>query len=200
MKIDTATFRTSALDLEACPPSRMPEFAFVGRSNVGKSSLINMLTSTKELAKTSSVPGKTQLINFFDINRTWSLVDLPGYGYAKLSKQKQNDFNTNVSGYLTGRENLKHVFALVDSRLEPLEGDLAFIEWLQACDLPVSIIFTKADKLSKLKVEASMSTYLDTLRETWEELPPTFCTSSVTQRGKDEVLKYIQNIIDNTVK
>ena len=190
-KIDTATFRTSALNLEACPPSWLPEFAFVGRSNVGKSSLINMLTDTKELAKTSSVPGKTQLINFFEINRAWHLVDLPGYGYARLSKQKQHDFNTHVSGYLTGRENLKHVFALVDSRLEPLEGDLAFIEWLQACNLPVSIVFTKADKRSDTIVHNHAQQFLQQLDEWGIQAERAFSCSAKTRAGRNDILQFI---------
>jgi GTP-binding protein len=200
MKIETATFRTSALNLEACPPSWLPEFAFVGRSNVGKSSLINMLTGTKELAKTSSVPGKTQLINFFEINKSWSLVDLPGYGYARLSKQKQHDFNTNVSGYLTGRDNLKHVFALIDSRLEPLEGDLAFIEWLQACDLPVSIIFTKADKSSDTRVQNHAEQFLHKLDEWGIQAERAFSCSAKTRAGRNDILQFIEKKLPKKTK
>ena len=200
MKIESATFRTSALDLEACPPSWQPEFAFVGRSNVGKSSLINMLTGKKELAKTSSVPGKTQLINFFDINRSWTLVDLPGYGYARLSKSKQNDFNINVSGYLTERENLKHVFALVDSRMEPLEGDLAFIEWLQACRLPVSIVFTKADKSSEATVENHAQQFLQQLDEWGIQATKAFSCSAKTRTGRNEILQFIGTMLPKKKK
>ena len=200
MKIETATFRTSALDLEACPPSWQPEFAFVGRSNVGKSSLINMLTGKKELAKTSSVPGKTQLINFFDINQTWSLVDLPGYGYARLSKAKQNDFNINVSGYLTGRDNLKHVFALVDSRMEPVEGDLAFIEWLQACKLPVSIVFTKSDKSSDTTVENHAKLFLQKLDEWGIQASKAFSCSAKTRAGRNEILQFIETMLPKKTK
>jgi GTP-binding protein len=192
MKIETATFRTSALTLEVCPPSTFPEFAFVGRSNVGKSSLINMLTGKKELAKTSSVPGKTQLINFFDINQHWSLVDLPGYGYAKVSKKKQGDFNVNVSGYLTGRQNLKHVFALIDSQLEPQDGDLAFIEWLDVCDVPFSIVFTKTDKSAEHKVHNHAKQFMEKLAEWNLEVGAVFTCSSKTNLGKNQILQFIE--------
>jgi GTP-binding protein len=193
MKIEIATFRTSALTLDVCPPSNYPEFAFVGRSNVGKSSLINMLTGKKELAKTSSVPGKTQLINFFDINEHWSLVDLPGYGYAKLSKQKQGDFNVNVSGYLIGRLNLKHVFALIDSQLEPQGGDLAFIEWLDVCDIPFSIVFTKTDKSADHTVQNHAGKFLKQLDEWNIEVNNVFTCSSKTNSGKPQILKFIES-------
>jgi GTP-binding protein len=200
MKIATALFRTSALNLDACPPSRLPEFAFVGRSNVGKSSLINMLTGKHELAKTSSVPGKTRLINFFEINQTWSLVDLPGYGYAKLSKAKQDAFNQNVSGYLTGRDNLKHVFALIDSRLEPLDGDLAFIEWLHACKLPVSIIFTKTDKSADSTVENHAKRFLQCLDEWQIQAVRAFTCSAKTRSGRNEVLHFIDTLLPKKTK
>jgi len=192
MKIETAKFHTSAATFEVCPVSRFPEFAFVGRSNVGKSSLINMLTSKKELAKTSGVPGKTQLINFFDINESWSLVDLPGYGYAKVSKKQQSDFNLNVSKYLTGRENLKHVFALVDSQREPLDSDLAFIEWMQACNVPFSVIFTKTDKSSDHKVEDHADQFLVKLVE-WKLQPEkTFSCSAKANVGRGKILQFIE--------
>lgn len=200
MKITSSKFVISNTDYLKCPTDGRPEFAFIGRSNVGKSSLINALTDRKSLAKTSSTPGKTQLINHFLINDVWYLVDLPGYGWAKVSKAFKEKWEIMTKEYLRKREKLTCVFVLIDIRLSPQANDLAFINWLGEAGIPFSIIFTKADKLSKLKVEASMSTYLDTLRETWEEVPPTFCTSSVTQRGKDDVLKYIQNIIDNTAK
>jgi GTP-binding protein len=200
MKIDTALFRTSARDLEACPDSWLPEFAFVGRSNVGKSSLINMLTGKKDLAKTSSVPGKTQLINFFEINKRWSLVDLPGYGYAKLSKKKQHDFNTNVSGYLTGRENLKHVFALVDSRLEPLESDLAFIEWLSACEIPASVTFTKVDKCSENLVVNHVNQFLKKMDEWNINLNSVFRCSAKTRSGRNEILQFIETLLPRKTK
>ena len=200
MKIETALFCTSALNLDACPPSRLPEFAFVGRSNVGKSSLINMLCGKKELAKTSGVPGKTRLINFFEINKAWSLVDLPGYGYAKLSKAKQHAFNQNVSGYLTGRDTLKHVFALIDSRLEPLDGDLAFIEWLQACNLPVSIIFTKADKSTDRTVQNHAEQFLQRLDEWQIQAVRAFVSSAKTRSGRNEILQFIDSLLPKKTK
>ena len=200
MKIETAVFRTSARDLEACPASRLPEFAFVGRSNVGKSSLINMLAEKKDLAKTSSVPGKTRLINFFEINKRWHLVDLPGYGYAKVSKAKQHEFNINVSGYLTGRENLKHIFALVDSRLEPLEGDLAFIEWLNHCKLPVSVVFTKVDKSSESRVKNHTDQFLQKVDEWGIKITKTFSCSAKKRYGRGEILQFIETLLPKKTK
>lgn len=200
MKIETATFRTSAQTLEACPPSWLPEFAFVGRSNVGKSSLINMLADKKELARTSSVPGKTQLINFFEINKRWSLVDLPGYGYAKLSKARQVDFNINVSGYLTGRENLKHVFALVDSRLEPLDSDLAFIEWLTDHNISASVIFTKVDKCSEGLVKNHMAQFLERLDEWNIQVSKVLNSSARKKTGRSEILRFIESLLPQKPK
>lgn len=192
MKIDTAVFRTTAVDLEDCPKSKLPEFAFVGRSNVGKSSLINMLTGKKGLAKTSSTPGKTQLINFFEINTSWSLVDLPGYGYAKVSKKKKKEFNISVSGYLNGRENLKKIFVLVDSQHDPMEGDLAFVQWLAQCQLPFSIIFTKADRASNHRAKENRELFVANL-EAWEiPVPPVFSCSSKTGLGRNDILQFIE--------
>ena len=192
MKIESAQFIGSAHDFESCPTSNLPEFAFVGRSNVGKSSLINMLTdSKKQLAKTSSTPGKTKLINLFRINNSWTLVDLPGYGYAKLSKQKQHDFNVHVSQYLNERENLKHIFLLVDSQLEPLDGDLSFAEWLQQCDLPYSIIFTKTDRISDTTVKNHAGQFMARCKE-WGLEPTEFHNCSAkTKRGRAPILQWI---------
>ena len=200
LKIETAVFRTSARDLETCPDSWLPEFAFVGRSNVGKSSLINMLTGKKDLAKTSSVPGKTQLINFFEINKRWSLVDLPGYGYARLSKKKQHDFNISVSGYLTGRENLRHVFTLVDSRIEPLESDLAFIKWLSDWKISTSIAFTKVDKSSGGLVENHVQQFLKKLNKQQLHPEKVFCCSAKTRSGRSEILKFIEQMLPKKTK
>ncbi len=193
MKIKSAQFVASAKDLEACPPSRLPEFAFIGRSNVGKSSLINMLAEKKELAYTSSKPGKTRLINFFKINNVWNLVDLPGYGYAKLSRVQQQAFNRDISGYLTSRENLKHVFLLVDSRIKPQGGDLSFAEWLQHCKIQYSIIFTKTDRNSDIKVENHVRQFMEEL-EAWK-LQPTenFLCSAKTGKGRARILHWIES-------
>ena len=200
MKIESAKFIASAKDMEACPPSSLPEFAFVGRSNVGKSSLINMLTEKKELAHTSSKPGKTQLINFFKINDAWHLVDLPGYGYAKVSKSKQMDFNRDVSAYLTERENLKHVFLLVDSQIEPQGGDLAFAEWLQYCEVPYSIILTKTDRSSDSKVSNHAGLFEAEL-EAWQ-LKPTgiFRCSSKNKKGRGQILHWIDSQLPKKTK
>jgi len=195
MKITSANFKGSALNLEACPDSWLPEFAFVGRSNVGKSSLINALTEKKELAKTSGVPGKTKLINFFRINDAWTLVDLPGYGYAKISKEKQQEFNQHVSEFLNDRENLKHIFVLVDARLEPLDGDLAFVQWLHQCKLPFSVIFTKIDKTSDTTALAHAEAFVAQLKELQIEPAVAIRCSSKTKKGRGQILNFIDSFL-----
>lgn len=194
MDIKTAEFTLSAPRVSMCPNDTKPEYAFIGRSNVGKSSLINMLSRNKKLAKTSSTPGKTLLINHFLINREWYLVDLPGYGYAKRSKTEVAKLDQMIRGYILEREQLVNVFVLVDIRLEPQMIDLEFINWLGLSSIPFAIIFTKADKLSEGKVKASVDAYVRKMLETWEEMPPYFVTSSEKARGRDEVLDYIDQI------
>lgn len=180
--------------VSACPKDNKPEYAFIGRSNVGKSSLINMLTNNKRLAKTSSTPGKTLLINHFIINNEWYLVDLPGYGFAKRSKKEIDRLDQMIRGYILQRDQLVNVFVLVDIRLEPQKIDLEFIEWLGLSSIPFSIVFTKADKLSASKAAQMVEAYKKTLLDTWEELPPIFITSAEKRQGRDEVLDYIDQI------
>ena len=179
MEIKTSTFALSSPTLESCPKDFKPEYAFIGRSNVGKSSLINMLCNHKGLAKTSSTPGKTLLINHFLINHDWYLVDLPGYGFAKRSKSVQQKIQNMISSYL---------------RLEPQAIDREFINWLGQSSIPFSIVFTKADKLSNMKAQESVKRFMDALREEWEELPPYFVTSSEKRTGREELLAYIDSI------
>ena len=194
MDIKKAEFCLSAPIVSMCPKDNKPEYAFIGRSNVGKSSLINMLTNNKKLAKTSATPGKTLLINHFIINNEWYLVDLPGYGYAKRSKKEVGKLEQMISGYILQREQLVNVFLLVDVRLEPQKIDLEFIKWLGDSSIPFAIVFTKADKLSAMKVSQQVETYKKVLLETWEELPPVFITSAEKKQGRDEVLDYIDRI------
>ena len=194
MDIKTAEFTLSSPRESMCPKDTKPEYAFIGRSNVGKSSLINMLSRNKQLAKTSSTPGKTLLINHFLMNREWYLVDLPGYGFAKRSKTEVAKLDQMIRGYILEREQLVNVFVLVDIRLEPQKIDLEFINWLGLSSIPFAIIFTKADKLSEGKVKASVDAYVRKMLETWEEMPPYFITSSEKARGRDEVLDYIDQI------
>lgn len=194
MEIKTAAFSLSAPMVSMCPNDTKPEYAFIGRSNVGKSSLINMLTNHSKLAKTSSTPGKTLLINHFIINKEWYLVDLPGYGFAKRSKKEVDRLDQMIRGYILQRKQLANVFVLVDIRLEPQKIDLEFIEWLGVSNIPFSIVFTKADKLSATKANQSVEAYKQKLSETWEELPPIFMTSSEKKQGRDEVLGYIEQI------
>ena len=194
MDIKKAEFSLSAPMVSMCPKDNKPEYAFIGRSNVGKSSLINMLTNNKKLAKTSATPGKTLLINHFIINNEWYLVDLPGYGYAKRSKKEVGELEQMISGYILQREQLVNVFLLVDVRLEPQKIDLEFIQWLGDSSIPFAIVFTKADKLSAMKVSQQVETYKKVLLETWEELPPVFITSAEKRQGRDEVLDYIDRI------
>ena len=194
MDIKKAEFCLSAPMVSMCPKDNKPEYAFIGRSNVGKSSLINMLTNNKKLAKTSATPGKTLLINHFIINNEWYLVDLPGYGYAKRSKKEVGKLEQMISGYILQREQLVNVFLLVDVRLEPQKIDLEFIQWLGDSSIPFAIVFTKADKLSAMKVSQQVETYKKVLLETWEELPPVFITSAEKKQGRDEVLDYIDRI------
>ena len=194
MDIKKAEFVISAPVVSMCPQDSKPEYAFIGRSNVGKSSLINMLTNHKKLAKTSATPGKTLLINHFIINNEWYLVDLPGYGFAKRSKKEIDRLDQMIRGYILQREQLVNVFVLVDVRLEPQKIDLEFIEWLGLSSIPFSIVFTKADKLSVSKVSANVEAYKKTLLETWEELPPIFLTSAEKRQGRDEVLDYIEQV------
>ncbi len=194
MDIKKAEFVISAPVVSMCPQDSKPEYAFIGRSNVGKSSLINMLTNHKKLAKTSATPGKTLLINHFIINNEWYLVDLPGYGFAKRSKKEIDRLDQMIRGYILQREQLVNVFVLVDVRLEPQKIDLEFIEWLGLSSIPFSIVFTKADKLSVSKVSANVEAYKKKLLETWEELPPIFLTSAEKRQGRDEVLDYIEQV------
>lgn len=194
MEIKTAEFTLSAPRVSMCPGDTKPEYAFIGRSNVGKSSLINMLCNNRRLAKTSSTPGKTLLINHFIINREWYLVDLPGYGFAKRSKTEIAKLDQMIHGYILQREQLVNVFVLVDIRLEPQRIDLDFINWLGASSVPFCIVFTKADKLSVGKARANVEAYKARLGETWEELPPIFVTSSEKKQGRQEILDYIASI------
>ena len=194
MEIQKAEFTLSAPNEAMCPKDNKPEYAFIGRSNVGKSSLINMLTNNKKLAKTSATPGKTLLINHFIINNEWYLVDLPGYGFAKRSKKEVQKLEQMINGYILQRQQLVNVFLLVDIRLEPQKIDLDFIEWLGTSSIPFAIVFTKADKLSAAKVSQNVEAYKKTLSETWDELPPYFVTSSEKKTGRDDILDYIDQI------
>ena len=193
MKIKSADFIISNTDIDKCPKERIPEYAFIGRSNVGKSSLINMLTGRKSLAKTSGKPGKTQLINHFKINDNWFLVDLPGYGYAKVSKKDRSIFAKFIYEYLEKRENLICTFVLVDSRHEPQKIDMLFMEWLGQNQIPFVIVFTKMDKLSSSQLNKNMSKYKAEMLKTWEEIPKTFRSSAESGLGKSEILKFIEH-------
>lgn len=195
MKIKSAEFYISNSRADKCPDGNLPEFAFIGRSNVGKSSLINMLTGRKGLAMTSSTPGKTMLINHFIINGEWYLVDLPGYGYAKRSKKDTEILGRIIKYYVTERRQLTCLFVLIDSRLAPQKIDIEFITMLGEEGVPFGIIFTKADKSSASKVAQNVKTFCQKLKESWEELPPYFVTSSENGRGRDEVLCYIEEVI-----
>ena len=194
MEIKTAEFTLSAPRESMCPKDTKPEYAFIGRSNVGKSSLINMLCNNKKLAKTSAIPGKTLLINHFIINREWYLVDLPGYGFAKRSKSEVARLEQMIAGYILQRKQLVNVFVLVDVRHEAQKIDLEFINWLGGSGIPFAIVFTKADKLSGGKLAANVEAYKKVLMETWEELPPIFVTSSEKKLGRDELLGYISDV------
>jgi GTP-binding protein len=198
MEILQATFVSSVADLAKCPPPNKPEFAFIGRSNVGKSSLINMLANRKQLAKTSNTPGKTQTINHFIINDVWYLVDLPGYGYASVSKSLKAGFGKIIDNYVLKRENLDCLFVLLDSRLEPQKIDLSFLEWAGSAGVPLALIFTKSDKLSANELSKTMKRYNDVLTQYWEEVPPSFITSAETGKGQTEVLNFIDEVIRNS--
>ncbi len=191
MEIKTAIFKQSAARLQDCPRSNLPEYAFIGRSNVGKSSLINMLCNNYKLAKTSSTPGKTQLINYFLINSNWHLVDLPGYGYAKTSKGNRDKFESIISDYCIKRENLATLFVLVDSRLPLQRIDLEFMQWCSAKEIPFSIIYTKTDKNSKNELARNIKNIEKELQKHWEELPNSFISSAEKKVGKEEVLDFI---------
>nr|WP_311175954.1 ribosome biogenesis GTP-binding protein YihA/YsxC [uncultured Porphyromonas sp.] len=194
MVIKSAEFVISNSQVSKCPTTGLPEYAFIGRSNVGKSSLINMLTGKKGLAMTSQKPGKTQLINHFIINGAWYLVDLPGYGYARLSKDGREKLKAMIEDYTLERKELVCLFVLVDSRHEPQKIDLEFIQWLGEEGVSFALVFTKADKLTKGRLSANLEAYKARLLEEWEELPPIFVTSSEQQLGRDELLSYIEGI------
>lgn len=200
MEIKSATFEISNTDVTKCPQGNKPEYAFIGRSNVGKSSLINMLTGRKALALTSQKPGKTTLINHFLINGEWYLVDLPGYGFAQRAKSEREKIWSVINSYVQRREQLTNLFVLIDSRLEPQKIDLQFMEQLGEEEIPFSIIFTKADKLGKGKLTENIENYKNILLETWEELPPVFITSAEKRDGREDVLNYIDGINKNLQK
>jgi GTP-binding protein len=196
MRVKSASFVVSNAKVSDCPKSSLPEFAFIGRSNVGKSSLINMLTGRKQLAKTSGKPGKTQLINHFLINKNWHLVDLPGYGYARVSKKTKKEFQSYITSYFLKRKQLINAFVLIDIRHEPQAIDMEFMEWMGTQQIPFSIIFTKADKLSENKIDATVNAYLNTMLEgVWAETPPHFITSATSNKGKEEVLAFVGSLL-----
>jgi len=192
VKINTATFLCSSPSIGKCPDPKMPEYAFIGRSNVGKSSMLNMLTNHKGLAKISGKPGKTRLINHFLINEDWYVVDLPGYGFAKVSKSEVAKWDKMIRNYLLKRENLMTVFLLIDSRLEPQKNDLEFMEWLAMSQIPFVILFTKTDKMGVNQLQSNIATYKKKLLEEWEEMPQYILTSSISKLGKDDVLSYVE--------
>ena len=194
MVIKSAEYLISSAKVGQCPDHESTEYAFIGRSNVGKSSLINMLTGYNKLAKTSSMPGKTMLINHFLINKEWYLVDLPGYGFAKRSKKAQDELEEMISSYILERELMTNLFVLIDIRHKPQRIDVEFMEWLGENGIPFSIIFTKADKLGKVRCQENVAAYLRELSKQWEELPPHFITSAETRQGREEVLGYIEQI------
>lgn len=195
MKINKAEYLISNAKVDKCPDTQAPEYAFIGRSNVGKSSLINMLTGRKALAKTSQTPGKTLLINHFSINDgEWYIVDLPGYGYAARGRKQRDEIRRIIEDYILQRPQMTTLFVLVDSRHEPQKIDLEFMEWLGENEVPFSIVFTKADKLSSGALEANLNAYRKVLLRQWEELPPIFVTSSADARGREELLTYIETL------
>lgn len=194
MEIKKSEFVISAPHVSACPANTKPEYAFIGRSNVGKSSLINMLCNHKGLAKTSSTPGKTLLINFFIINDDWYLIDLPGYGFAKRSQKVQQQIDQMIRGYILQRQQMVNLFVLIDIRLKPQKIDREFIDWLGISGIPFTIVFTKADKLSKTRAQLNATEWMDHLKDTWEELPPYFITSAENKMGREEMLNYIEQI------
>lgn len=196
MTIQEVSFIASYPNVNSCPKSDLPEFAFIGRSNVGKSSLINMLTNKKSLAKVSGTPGKTQLINIFDVDHNWLLTDLPGYGYAKLSKEKKQAFDKMISGYLIKRDNLVSAFVLIDIRHELQKADATFIDWLGSNQIPFAIIFTKADKVPKTRRIHHVNAIKKQLLQSWEMLPEAFISSAETREGRDEILHYIETCIN----
>ena len=192
MVIKTAEFVKSSQKWQDCPEPNMPEYAFIGRSNVGKSSLINAMMNHKDLAKTSQTPGKTQLINNFLVNDTWSLTDLPGYGYAKVSKSLRKDFEKLITNYILNRRNLVNLFVLVDARHTPQKIDMEFMQWLGESSVPFSIVFTKADKLKSGGADRNVEVYKNEMLQTWEELPDIYVTSAEKKTGTEEILKFIE--------
>ena len=194
MIVNTARFVISNSDVAKCPSDNKHEYAFIGRSNVGKSSLINMLTNRKDLAKTSSTPGKTLLINHFMVNDSWYIVDLPGYGFARRNKEGRAEISRIIKSYILNRRQMTNLFMLIDSRLKPQKIDLDFMEWLAENEVPFSIVFTKLDKMTSTAGKKAIESYLSFLLEQWEALPPIFRTSSEDKRGRNEILDYIEEM------
>jgi GTP-binding protein len=195
VKIKSAEFEVSAPDLASCPEWALPEFAFIGRSNVGKSSLVNMLTERRDLAKVSDAPGKTQLINFFVVNGAWCLVDLPGYGFANVGKQRRLEFNDAVADFLSERRNIKCVFVLIDSRHPPQPIDLEFLKWLECESVPFALIFTKTDKQAVSRTQASMNGFRGAMGEWRSEMPDMIASSSKSKAGRSDILGYIEDVL-----
>lgn len=200
MKIKSAEFAVSAPDLRSCPTWALPEFALIGRSNVGKSSLINLLAGRAALARVSDTPGKTKLLNFFAINGVWSLVDLPGYGYAKVGKQQRYEFNEAVADFIEGRNNLRRVFVLIDSRLPPQAIDTEFLRWLDGTTRPFTLVFTKTDKQSPTQTRAQIETFMTSLSEWRSEAPPFIASSAKTKDGRSEILAAVQSALSGPAR